>query len=53
MAEKTKTLAKLRCEQCKRINYYKWKKKSADFKLNLKKFCRYCRRHLPHKEVRK
>jgi large subunit ribosomal protein L33 len=53
MAVKTKNLIKLRCSKCQKINYYYWKKKGAEYKLNLKKFCKYCRKHNEHKEVRR
>ena len=43
----------LRCDGCKRRNYAttKNKKKTAD-KLEFQKYCRFCRRHIAHKEVR-
>jgi large subunit ribosomal protein L33 len=53
MAVKTRNLIKLRCSKCQQINYYYWKKKGVEYKLNLKKFCKYCRKHTEHKEVRK
>jgi large subunit ribosomal protein L33 len=53
MAVKTRNLIKLRCNECQKINYYYWKKKGAEYKLNLKKFCKHCRKHTEHKEVRK
>jgi large subunit ribosomal protein L33 len=53
MAVKTKNLIKLRCSGCQKINYYNWKKKGVEYKLNLKKFCKYCRKHTEHKEARK
>lgn len=53
MAVKTKNLIKLRCENCKHINYYVWKKKTAEYKLNLKKYCQKCKKHTVHKEAKK
>jgi large subunit ribosomal protein L33 len=53
MAVKTKNLIKLRCDSCKEINYYTWKKKGVEYKLNLKKYCSNCRKHTTHKEARK
>lgn len=55
MAVKTKTrnLIRLKCSVCDKVNYYLWKKKDSDFKLNIKKFCRFCRKHTNHKESRK
>jgi large subunit ribosomal protein L33 len=55
MAVKTKTrnLVRLRCDLCKKINYYYWKRRGAEYKLNLKKYCKFCRKHTSHKEARK
>ncbi|MCD6320541.1 MAG: 50S ribosomal protein L33 [Candidatus Desulfofervidaceae bacterium] len=43
----------LACTQCKRRNYTttKNKKKTPD-RLELKKYCPFCRAHTPHKEVK-
>jgi large subunit ribosomal protein L33 len=43
----------LQCGQCKRRNYSttKNRKRTTD-KLELKKFCRFCRAHTVHKEVK-
>jgi len=43
----------LECTQCKRRNYSltKNKKKNPD-KLELKKFCKFCRKHTSHKEIK-
>lgn len=43
------------CSECKRCNYYlhksQGKKTSGQaIKLDLKKFCRWCRKHTEHKE---
>jgi len=47
-------LIKLVCSGCKRINYYTNKnKKSVERKLELKKYCSWCRKHLVHKEGKK
>jgi large subunit ribosomal protein L33 len=41
------------CEECKRRNYSTTKnKKKTTGKLELKKYCRFCRKHTPHKEGR-
>jgi large subunit ribosomal protein L33 len=43
----------LRCEDCKRRNYATTKnKKSTTEKLEFSKYCRFCRKHTSHKEVR-
>ncbi len=43
----------LACGECKRRNYTgtKNKKKHPD-RVEFKKFCPFCNRHTPHKEVR-
>ncbi|MBI2003745.1 MAG: 50S ribosomal protein L33 [Parcubacteria group bacterium] len=48
-------LIQLKCGDCKRINYYIGRSKgkdpkSAEKKLELKKFCQWCRKHTVHKE---
>ena len=53
MANKNRSLVKLKCSDCHMINYYYWKKKVAEYKLNFKKFCKYCRKHTQHKEAKK
>ncbi|HEX9824422.1 MAG TPA: 50S ribosomal protein L33 [Actinomycetota bacterium] len=41
------------CEECKRRNYVTKKNKVNDReRMELKKYCRWCRRHTPHKETR-
>jgi large subunit ribosomal protein L33 len=46
-----KAFIKLQCQDCKRINYYTKKSKTmVEKKLELKKFCRWCRKHTIHKE---
>ncbi|OPL11992.1 MAG: 50S ribosomal protein L33 [Firmicutes bacterium ML8_F2] len=47
-------LIKLQCSQCKRINYWSSKnKKTIQKKLELKKFCKWCKKHTLHKEMKK
>lgn len=53
MAQKKANLIRLKCSLCNRANYYKWRKKGADKKLELKKYCRWCKKHTLHKESRK
>ena len=44
---------KLVCSVCKNVNYrVKKNKKQHKDKLELKKFCRKCRQHTPHKEAK-
>jgi large subunit ribosomal protein L33 len=45
---------KLQCTVCKKINYFTHKsKKIAEKKLELKKYCKLCKKHTIHKEVKK
>jgi large subunit ribosomal protein L33 len=43
----------LACTDCKRRNYNttKNKRKTTD-RLEMKKYCRWCRKHTPHKETK-
>ncbi|MFA5070621.1 MAG: 50S ribosomal protein L33 [Patescibacteria group bacterium] len=46
-------LVKLQCTVCKHVNYYsKRNKKTVKEKLQLKKHCRWCRKHTGHKELK-
>jgi len=44
----------LACSECKRRNYTyrRNKKKKNPKKLELRKYCRFCRKHTIHKEVK-
>jgi large subunit ribosomal protein L33 len=43
----------LACTECKQRNYTSDKnKKTKPDRLEFKKFCRFCRKHTPHKETR-
>ena len=43
----------LQCTDCKGRNYVTTKnKKTTTERLEFKKFCRRCRKHTPHKEVK-
>lgn len=45
--------ATLACEECKRRNYQTNKsKRNNPERLQLRKYCRWCRRHTPHRETR-
>ncbi|MSU55438.1 MAG: 50S ribosomal protein L33 [Candidatus Taylorbacteria bacterium] len=47
-------LIKLNCSKCKRTNYWSEKnKKLVERKIELKKWCKWCRKQLPHKEGKK
>ncbi len=43
----------LQCGECKRRNYVTTKnRKTTTGKLELRKYCRFCRKHTPHKETK-
>ena len=47
-------LIKLACGTCKRINYWSRKnKKLVTRKIELKKYCRWCKKNTKHKEAKK
>ncbi|MDD2730545.1 MAG: 50S ribosomal protein L33 [Candidatus Portnoybacteria bacterium] len=47
-------LIKLQCKACKRINYWSRKnKRKVERKIEIKKFCKWCKKHTPHKEIKK
>lgn len=44
----------LACGTCKRRNYTTMKNKRNDTeRLEIKKFCKFCRKHLEHRETKK
>jgi len=49
----SENLIRLRCSVCKRVNYYTRKKKTLERKLELKKYCKWCKKHTIHKEAKK
>ncbi|KKS82880.1 MAG: seg [Candidatus Wolfebacteria bacterium GW2011_GWC1_43_10] len=50
----SENMIKIRCGNCKRINYYTRKnKKTVEKKLELKKYCKWCRKHTKHTETKK
>ncbi|PIR82162.1 50S ribosomal protein L33 [Candidatus Kaiserbacteria bacterium CG10_big_fil_rev_8_21_14_0_10_59_10] len=47
-------LIKLGCSGCGRVNYWSRKnRKLVERKIDLKKYCRWCRKHTGHKETKK
>jgi large subunit ribosomal protein L33 len=47
-------LIKLACGTCKRRNYTSMKNKKNDpDRLNINKYCKWCRQHLEHKETKR
>lgn len=50
----SQNLIKLKCSSCKRINYYTRKNvKKVEKKLDISKFCSWCRKHSKHKESKR
>ena len=46
-------MIKLECKDCKTINYYSTKnKKKLKDRLEIKKFCKKCKKHTMHKETK-
>ncbi|MGQ0552182.1 MAG: 50S ribosomal protein L33 [Planctomycetota bacterium] len=50
---KSKIIVFLECEECGRRTYTLRKPAKAQWKLELKKYCRFDRKHTPHKERKK
>ncbi len=49
-----KQLIKIACSACKRVNYWSRKnKKLVERKIELKKFCKWCKKTIKHKEAKK
>ncbi|MEK7585013.1 MAG: 50S ribosomal protein L33 [Patescibacteria group bacterium] len=48
-------LIKLVCKTCKRINYWsrKNRKRLADHKIVVNKYCRWCKKRTVHQEAKK
>ncbi|MDO8603808.1 MAG: 50S ribosomal protein L33 [bacterium] len=47
-------LIKLACKTCKRVNYWTRKnKKLVERKIELDKYCNWCKKHTVHKEAKK
>ena len=43
----------LACSECNNRNYYSYKnKKNTTEKILLKKYCKFCQKHTPHKETK-
>jgi large subunit ribosomal protein L33 len=49
----SENLIGLKCSACNRRNYYTHKnKKKVERKIEIKKYCRFCRKHTSHKETK-
>ncbi|OGY59193.1 MAG: 50S ribosomal protein L33 [Candidatus Colwellbacteria bacterium RIFCSPLOWO2_12_FULL_44_13] len=47
----SENLIRMKCTACERFNYYTRKnKKKVERKIELKKYCKWCKKHTPHKE---
>ncbi|MAX17327.1 MAG: 50S ribosomal protein L33 [Nitrospina sp.] len=48
-----RVIVQLACSDCNRKNYSGTKnKKTTTQRLEFKKYCRFCRKHTPHKETK-
>ena len=46
-------LVKMECKECKHMNYFTSKnKKVLKNRLELEKFCKFCKKHTGHKETK-
>ncbi|MHB1456201.1 MAG: 50S ribosomal protein L33 [Armatimonadota bacterium] len=53
MANEARIIINLACTECKSKNYATSKNKRNDpDRIELKKYCRMCRKHQPHKEAK-
>ncbi len=53
MAASARVIITLECQVCKQRNYSTTKNKRANAeKLELSKFCKFCRKHANHKETK-
>lgn len=46
-------LVRLKCTECSRTNYFTRRNKKTTEKLELKKYCKWEKKHTVHKEVKK
>ncbi|MBI4132179.1 MAG: 50S ribosomal protein L33 [Candidatus Sungbacteria bacterium] len=47
-------LIRFQCTACKRYNYWSTKNlKNVEKKLELSKYCKWCRKHTKHKEAKR
>lgn len=49
---KEKRRIKLECTVCKKVGYFPNKSRLIKNRLELKKYCRSCRKHTAHKETK-
>ncbi len=53
MATKKKKPIRLVCPDCKKSVYFTNKTKAVEEKLELAKFCKYCKKRTKHKEAKR
>jgi len=51
-SKERKNRKKLKCTECGTINYYTRKNNSIQERLELKKLCKNCGKHMLHKETK-
>jgi large subunit ribosomal protein L33 len=51
--KKKKQFVKLTCSVCKRVNYFADKLKDPEKKIEVNKFCKWCRKRTLHKQGKK
>lgn len=52
-SKERENMIKFECADCKRTNYFSRKnKKMLKGRLELKKYCKYCKKHTLHKETK-
>ncbi|MBQ7174703.1 MAG: 50S ribosomal protein L33 [Lachnospiraceae bacterium] len=53
MANSKRTKITLACTECKQRNYFLTKeKKNHPDRMEVSKYCRFCKKHTPHKETK-
>jgi len=50
---KKKKRVRLVCKDCKKSVYFTTKSKGVEDKIELSKFCKFCKKHTTHKEAKK
>lgn len=53
MATKKKKRSKIVCTECKKTSYFTNKTKAVEEKLEMKKFCKQCKKRTTFKEVKR
>lgn len=45
-------LAKMECKECKHTTYFTTRNKKLKTRLELNKYCKFCKKHTDHKETK-